>query len=69
MIGAVFTEQEQAVLAATDALTRDVSLSDAQFDRLRPYFNAGELVEVMATIASYNMVSRFLIAMNIVGKH
>jgi len=64
-----FSEKEQAVLAATDALTREVSLSDAQFDRLRPYFNPGELVEVMATIAAYNMVSRFLIAMNIAGKH
>jgi len=68
-IGAEFTEQERVILEATDSLTRDVSLTDAQFDKLRPHFNEGELVEVMATIASYNMVSRFLIAMNIVGKH
>lgn len=68
-IGAEFSEQERAILEATDSLTRDVSLSDAQFDQLRPFFKPGELVEVMATIASYNMVSRFLIAMNIVGKH
>ena len=69
VIGASFSEKERAVLAATDALTREVALSDAQFDRLRPHFNSAELTELMATIAAYNMVSRFLIAMNIVGKH
>lgn len=69
VIGATFTEKERAVLAATDSLTRDVALSDEQFDRLRPHFSATELTELMATIAAYNMVSRFLIAMNIVGKH
>jgi 4-carboxymuconolactone decarboxylase len=69
VIGASFAEKERAVLAATDSLTREVTLSDAQFDRLRPHFDATGLVELMATIAAYNMVSRFLIAMNIVGKH
>lgn len=69
VIGAPFSDLEQAVLVATDSLTRDVALSDTQFDSLRPHFNEAQLVEVMATIASYNMVSRFLIAMNIVGKH
>lgn len=68
-LGPGFDEQERAVLAATDSLTRDVTLSDAAFDRLRPFFDAGQLVDVMVTISSYNMVSRFLIAMNLVGKH
>ncbi|HEX4330375.1 MAG TPA: carboxymuconolactone decarboxylase family protein [Burkholderiales bacterium] len=68
-IGSEFSDLEQAILSATDTLTKDVKLTDAQFDRLRPHFNPGELVEVMATIGAYNMVSRFLIAMNIVGKH
>jgi len=65
----IFDERETAVMDATDALTRDVTLSDAQFDRLRPFFDPSGLVEVMVTIGSYNMVSRFLIAMNLVGKH
>lgn len=67
--GAAFDAQERAVLRVTDSLTRDVSLSEEAFYQLRPFFDEGQLVEVLVTIASYNMVSRFLIAVNLVGKH
>jgi len=53
------------VLALTDAMTRDIVVPDALFERLRQRFDARALVEVVATVAAYNMVSRFLVALNI----
>jgi AhpD family alkylhydroperoxidase len=61
-LGAVFSAIERAVLEATDALTRDVSLPDPLFAALEAHFDAKGLVELIATIAAYNMVSRFLVA-------
>jgi alkylhydroperoxidase family enzyme len=62
---AVFDARERAVLAYTDAMTRAVQVPDAVFEAVRPHFDATELVELTATIAAYNMVSRFLEALRI----
>jgi AhpD family alkylhydroperoxidase len=62
---APFNEVERAVLDYTDALTREVRVDDALFERVRPHFDPAGLVEVTATIAAYNMVSRFLIALDV----
>jgi len=64
-IGDGFTALERAVLTLTDTMTRDVQVPDAQFEPLRAHFDARGLVELVATIAAYNMVSRFLEALNI----
>lgn len=61
----VFDEREQAVLAYTDAMTIDVQVSDEVYAVVQRYFEARELVELTATIATYNMVSRFLEALHI----
>jgi AhpD family alkylhydroperoxidase len=63
--GAVFSELERAALRLTDTMTRDVQVSDAVFEPLRAHFDAQGLVELVATIAAYNMVSRFLEALHI----
>ena len=63
--GATFTALERAVLALTDTMTRDVQVPDALFEPLREHFNARALVELVATVAAYNMVSRFLEALRI----
>ena len=63
--GDAFTPLERSVLALTDTMTRDVQVPDAQFEPLRAHFDARGLVELVATIAAYNMVSRFLEALNI----
>lgn len=63
--GAAFTPLERAVLALTDAMTRDVQVSDALFEPLRAHFDARELLELVATVAAYNMVSRLLEALRI----
>ncbi len=62
---ALFGDRDRAVLAYTDAMTRHVQVPDAVFDALRPFFDARQLVELTATIATYNMVSRFLEALQI----
>lgn len=60
-----FTDVEKLVLDLTDAMTRDVQVPAAVMDRVQARFNAQETVELVATVASYNMVSRFLVALNI----
>ena len=62
---AVFTPQETLVLELTDTMTREVHVPDALFERLRGSFDDRGLVDLVATVASYNMVSRFLAALNI----
>lgn len=61
----VFTEQERAVLAYTDAMTRHVHVPKEVFTTVRSHFDARRLVELTAAIATYNMVARFLEALEI----
>lgn len=61
----LFSDRERAVLAYTDAMTRQVQVPDAVFDAVKPFFEPRQLVELTATIATYNMVSRFLEALQI----
>ena len=63
--GVAFSPLERAVLALTDAMTREVQVDDALFEPLRAHFDARALVDLVATIGAYNMVSRFLEALRI----
>ena len=56
----VFDAAECAVLAYTDAMTNDIRVPDDVFDPLKLYFDTRELTELTVTIAAYNLVSRFL---------
>jgi len=58
-----FDERERAVLAYTDCMTREIRVPDSVFAEVRRHFNDRELVELAATVAGYNLVSRFLVAM------
>jgi alkylhydroperoxidase family enzyme len=60
-----FDPRERAVLAYTDAMTRGVRVPDAIFEGVRRHFDERETVELTATIAGYNLVSRFLVAMQL----
>jgi alkylhydroperoxidase family enzyme len=62
---AQFDEGDRAVLAYTDAMTKDVQVSDAVFAEVRKRFDDRQLTELTATIAAYNLVSRFLIALQV----
>ncbi|HEY4658975.1 MAG TPA: carboxymuconolactone decarboxylase family protein, partial [Gemmatimonadaceae bacterium] len=59
------TEIDRAVLAYTDAMTRQVRVPDAVFDAVRKRFDERRVVELTATIAGYNLVSRFLEALQV----
>ena len=61
----LYSKEERAVLAYTDAMTRDIKVPDALFAELRGVLDERETVELTATIAGYNLVSRFLVAMQL----
>ncbi len=63
--GTAFTPREQLALQLTDSMTREVRVADALFEQLREHFDNRGLVDLVATVAAYNMVSRFLVALNI----
>jgi alkylhydroperoxidase family enzyme len=59
-------DQEWAVLLYADEMTRNVKVDDKTFERLRNVgFNEKGIVEITATVASYNLVSRFLVALDV----
>ncbi len=61
----LFSPRERAVLGYTQAMTREIRVSDDLFADIRRHFDEKKLVELTATIAAYNMVSRFLEALRI----
>lgn len=63
------TEQEWVVLRYADVMTRSVEVEGWLFDQLKERFDEKEIVEITATVASYNMVSRFLVALNVGEKN
>jgi 4-carboxymuconolactone decarboxylase len=63
--GAALSEHERRVLALTDAMTRDIHVSDDLFDSVTQGMSDTEKVEIAATVASYNMVSRFLVGLHV----
>jgi alkylhydroperoxidase family enzyme len=62
---ALFDEAEQAALQLTIEMTRNVAVADATFDRVQRLLGDRDTVELVAVIATYNMVSRFLVALGI----
>ena len=61
----LFDEDERTALALTDQLTRDVRIDAATWQAARARWSEREIVEIVTTIASYNMVSRVLVALDI----
>ena len=53
---------QQLALALTDAMTRDIEVPDALYAQVAAAFGTQAQVDLMVTIAAYNMVSRFLLA-------
>jgi len=60
-----FTPLQREVLALCDAMTREVHVDEALVQAVRARLGERQLVELVGTIASYNMVSRFLEALQI----
>lgn len=62
---AAFSSLERIALTLTIEMTRDVNLSSATKDALHAHLPAREIAELVSVIASYNMVSRYLVALGI----
>ena len=60
-----FSELERHVLTLTDSMTRDIDVPDNVFDPVKACFSEHQLTDLVATVAAYNMVSRFLSAFRI----
>lgn len=59
-------DRQWAVLRYADAMTRDIKVPQTLFDEVKAAgFSDQEIIELTATVASYNMVSRFLVALDV----
>lgn len=58
-------ERHWAVLRYTDAMTRGCVVPQPVFEGLKAVFSEREVVEVTSTVAAYNCVSRFLVALDV----
>jgi 4-carboxymuconolactone decarboxylase len=59
----VWTPVHAAVLAFTDASTRDVAVPEEVFAGVRAHLDDRQVVELTALVGGYAMVSRFLVAL------
>jgi len=62
-------EVERLVIRYAAQMTLDVHVSDEVFDALQHHFDATGIVELTAAIATYNMVARFLVALQITPEY
>ena len=65
----LLTVEQRAVLRYTDAMTKTVTVPDEVFGELKGVFNDQQIVEITATVAAYNCVSRFLVALDVGEKN
>ena len=61
----LFDEKQRALLAYTDAVTRDIDVPDAVFVDVRKHFSERQVVELTMLIGAYNMLTRFLKALKV----
>ena len=65
IVSTVATADEKLAMRYALAMTRYVQVPDTLFRELRARFCLEELVELTAAIAAYNMVARFLVALEV----
>ncbi len=65
MQDAEFSADERLAMRYAAAVTRTVRVPDALFEEVRQRFSPTEIVELTAAIATYNMVARLLLALDI----
>ena len=61
----LFSGKQRALLAYTDAMTREIDVPDAVFDHVRSHFTERQTVELTLLISAYNMLTRFLKALKV----
>ncbi len=60
-----FTQGDKAILALVDESTRQIKVSDSTFESVKNILGERGTVEAVAVISCYNMVSRFLVALDV----
>jgi alkylhydroperoxidase family enzyme len=60
-----FSDDERLVMRYALAVTREVKVPPAIFSEVQARFSTAEVVELTAAIATYNMVARFLVALEV----
>lgn len=68
-VAKVLSPDQRAVLRYTDAMTKTVTVPDEVFKEVKECFSEKEVVEITATVAAYNCVSRFLVALDVGEKN
>lgn len=58
------SEEQWASVVLADEMTRNVQVSDETFAKVKALFGERGSVEMVATVACYNCVSRFLVALD-----
>lgn len=58
-------DKHKAVFHYTDAMTLGCIVRESVFQKLKSLFSEREVVEITATVAAYNTVSRFLVALDV----
>lgn len=61
----LFTPEQRALLAYTDAMTREIAVPEEVFAELRRHFTERQAVELTMLIGAYNMLTRFLSALKV----
>ncbi|HAL36658.1 MAG TPA: carboxymuconolactone decarboxylase [Polaromonas sp.] len=65
LLDASFSGLERSVLLLTDTMTRDIDVPESLFESVKAHFTDQAMIDLTVTIAAYNMVSRFLVALQI----
>ena len=61
----LFSEKQRALLGYVDAMTREIKVSEAVFQEVRKHFTERQTVELTMLIGAYNMLTRFLQALEV----
>ncbi|HTN72053.1 MAG TPA: carboxymuconolactone decarboxylase family protein [Methylomirabilota bacterium] len=61
----LFSEKQRALLAYVDAMTCDIDVPENVFAEIRKHHTERQVVELTMLIGAYNMLTRFLKALNV----
>lgn len=61
----LFSDKQRALLAYTDAMTQTIEVPEDVFTEVRKHFSERQTVELTMLIGAYNMLTRFLKALNV----
>jgi alkylhydroperoxidase family enzyme len=60
-----FDQRQRAVLTLAEEMTRSVAVADSTFAAVKAVLPPRQVLELVTTVAYYNMVARFLVALEI----